>query len=87
MDSIDFQFVLIFLWKTSTKTLKLIISFDLFCFYQYKIIVKINKKICFVFCFQEHVHEVLSKWESIDDEIWAKIIVLVNLQSLIVIIW
>jgi hypothetical protein len=26
--------------------------------------------------FQEHVQEVLSKWESIDDEIWAKIIVL-----------
>ena len=28
------------------------------------------------FLFQDHLHEVLSKWESIDDEIWAKIIVL-----------
>ena len=33
-----------------------------------------NNKIFFVF--QDHLHEVLSKWESIDDEIWAKIIVL-----------
>ena len=28
------------------------------------------------FYIQDHLHEVLSKWESIDDEIWAKIIVL-----------
>ena len=26
--------------------------------------------------FQDHIQEVLSKWQSIDDEIWAKIIVL-----------
>merc|ERR1719249_170589 len=26
--------------------------------------------------FKEHIQEVLNKWESIDDEIWAKIIVL-----------
>merc|ERR1719249_2921 len=26
--------------------------------------------------YKDHLHEVLSKWESIDDEIWAKIIVL-----------
>ena len=25
--------------------------------------------------FQDHIREVLSKWDSIDDEIWAKIIV------------
>ena len=25
---------------------------------------------------QEHIQEVLNKWQSIDDEIWAKIIVL-----------
>lgn len=25
---------------------------------------------------QDHIQEVLNKWESIDDEIWAKIIVL-----------
>ena len=29
-----------------------------------------------LFLFQDHVQEVLNKWESIDDEIWAKIIVL-----------
>ena len=28
------------------------------------------------FSFQEHIQEVLNKWQSIDDEIWAKIIVL-----------
>ena len=26
--------------------------------------------------FQDHIQEVLGKWESIDDEIWAKVIVL-----------
>ena len=26
--------------------------------------------------FQDHLAEVLSKWDSIDDEIWAKVIVL-----------
>ena len=26
--------------------------------------------------FQDHIKEVLGKWESIDDEIWAKVIVL-----------
>ena len=26
--------------------------------------------------FQDHIIEVLSKWDSIDDEIWAKVIVL-----------
>ena len=26
--------------------------------------------------FQDHIQEVLDKWESIDDEIWAKVIVL-----------
>jgi len=26
--------------------------------------------------FKDHIQEVLNKWESIDDEIWAKIIVL-----------
>ena len=30
----------------------------------------------FIFIFQEHIQEVLNKWQSIDDEIWAKIIVL-----------
>jgi len=25
---------------------------------------------------QDHIQEVLNKWESIDDEIWAKVIVL-----------
>ena len=28
------------------------------------------------FSLQEHIQEVLNKWQSIDDEIWAKIIVL-----------
>ena len=28
------------------------------------------------FCLQDHVEEILRKWESIDDEIWAKVIVL-----------
>ena len=28
------------------------------------------------FSLQEHISEVLGKWQSIDDEIWAKIIVL-----------
>ena len=32
-------------------------------------------ELCFCF-FQDHIQEVLNKWESIDDEIWAKIIVL-----------
>ena len=27
-------------------------------------------------CFQDHLQEVIDKWDSIDDEIWAKIIVL-----------
>ena len=26
--------------------------------------------------FQDHIKEVLNKWESMDDEIWAKVIVL-----------
>ena len=30
---------------------------------------------CF-FLLQDHIDEVLSKWHSIDDEIWAKVIVL-----------
>ena len=29
-----------------------------------------------LFLFQDHIKEVLGKWESIDDEIWAKVIVL-----------
>lgn len=37
--------------------------------------VKVTKK-HFFFFFQEHIQEVLNKWQSIDDEIWAKIIVL-----------
>ena len=32
--------------------------------------------ICNIFFFQDHIQEVLNKWQSIDDEIWAKIIVL-----------
>ena len=28
------------------------------------------------YSFQDHIQEVLDKWESIDDEIWAKVIVL-----------
>lgn len=32
--------------------------------------------ILFVFLFQEHIQEVLDKWTQIDDEIWAKVIVL-----------
>ena len=32
------------------------------------------------FVFQDHIQEVLNKWESIDDEIWAKIIVLGNTE-------
>lgn len=27
------------------------------------------------FILQDHINEVLAKWEQIDDEIWAKIIV------------
>lgn len=27
-------------------------------------------------CLQEHIQEVLDKWTQIDDEIWAKVIVL-----------
>ncbi len=26
--------------------------------------------------FQDHIQEVLNKWESIDDEIWAKVCIL-----------
>mgnify|MGYP002785436527 CR=1 FL=1 len=33
-------------------------------------------KVCGVVCFQDHIQEVLTKWESIDDEIWAKIIIM-----------
>ena len=29
-----------------------------------------------IFCFQDHIKEVIAKWDNIDDEIWAKIIVL-----------
>ena len=29
-----------------------------------------------MFYFQDHIKEVLAKWDNIDDEIWAKIIVL-----------
>lgn len=36
----------------------------------------IHLKKGFSFSFQDHIQEVLNKWESIDDEIWAKIIVL-----------
>ena len=36
---------------------------------------KKNFKKCFS-SFQDHIQEVLDKWESIDDEIWAKVIVL-----------
>ena len=39
---------------------------------------KINLKSCLkilLLC-QDHIQEVLNKWQSIDDEIWAKIIVL-----------
>ena len=28
------------------------------------------------FLFQDHLAEILSKWDNIDDEIWAKVIVL-----------
>ena len=28
------------------------------------------------FIFQDHLQEVIEKWDSIDDEIWAKVIVL-----------
>jgi len=28
------------------------------------------------FCYQDHIQEVLDKWTQIDDEIWAKVIVL-----------
>ena len=31
---------------------------------------------CNPILFQDHIQEVLNKWQSIDDEIWAKIIVL-----------
>ena len=30
----------------------------------------------FLSLLQDHIREVLDKWESIDDEIWAKVIVL-----------
>ena len=30
----------------------------------------------YLFFLQDHIKEVLGKWESIDDEIWAKVIVL-----------
>jgi hypothetical protein len=39
--------------------------------------------ISLIFFQQEHVQEVLSKWESIDDEIWAKIIVLVRIKTIV----
>lgn len=29
-----------------------------------------------LFCQQDHIQEVLMKWEQIDDEIWSKVIVL-----------
>ena len=35
-----------------------------------------NSKRFFLFSLQDHIQEVMDKWESIDDEIWAKIIVL-----------
>ena len=41
--------------------------------------IYVNKKIC-IDCLlvgaQDHLQEVLDKWDSIDDEIWAKIVVL-----------
>ena len=36
----------------------------------------LHKKIYFFLLFQDHLSEVLQKWEQIDDEIWAKVIVL-----------
>lgn len=35
----------------------------------------IKKYSVFIFSFQEHIHEILKKWEQIDDGIWAKAIV------------
>ncbi len=35
----------------------------------------INNILIFIF-FQDHIQEVLDKWTQIDDEIWAKVIVL-----------
>ena len=37
---------------------------------QYIMIIRIS------LILQDHIQEVLDKWESIDDEIWAKVIVL-----------
>ena len=47
-------------------------SFKIITYYKiYFILIK-----CFFLYLQEHIQEVLNKWQSIDDEIWAKIIVL-----------
>ena len=42
----------------------------------YLLALPMTKLIKMYLSLQDHLHEVLSKWESIDDEIWAKIIVL-----------
>ena len=36
----------------------------------------INSFFVFVFVLQDHIQEVLDKWHQIDDEIWAKLIVM-----------
>ena len=36
----------------------------------------INSFFVFVFVVQDHIQEVLDKWHQIDDEIWAKLIVM-----------
>ena len=38
--------------------------------------MKVSENFVKPFCLQDHVEEILRKWESIDDEIWAKVIVL-----------
>ena len=40
------------------------------------VLVYAQSLIFFTFLFQDHIKEVLAKWDNIDDEIWAKIIVL-----------
>ena len=40
------------------------------------IVCKLGPLILFLYFLQDHLQEVIEKWDSIDDEIWAKVIVL-----------
>lgn len=41
----------------------------------YYIVYELRTDLLLVIAIQEHIQEVLDKWEQIDDEIWAKVIV------------